>query len=301
MPLKAYFERNPVALGMLYALGQSLCFAGVSLCVKLASAYHEPVEALFYRNFVCFLIVAAIMLAQGSLPKVKKANLRLQLVRAFIGSAGMYATFLAFTELPLSEAQALLFAAPLFVVALSYPVLKEKVGPWRTGAALAGFAGILLIVQPGAISSSLGAAYGVAAAFGHAAVMLLLRHIGKSEDALVTVFYFSGLGTLMVLPFLPFSFQWPSLTMFGIFMALGILAAALQIFLTLSYKLAPPAVLAPITYLNLLWALGFDFFLWGHVPGAWVFAGAGVVILSNFVIVYREAMKSRIQIPPPKM
>lgn len=290
---------NPVVLGMLYALGQSLCFAGVSLCVKLASAEHSTVEALFYRNFTSFLIIAGILAGLGQLHKVKGAHLKWQFARAFIGSSSMFVTFLAFEELPLSEAQALLFAAPLFVVALSYPVLKEKVGPWRMGAALAGFAGVLLIVQPGAISSNVGAMYALVAAFGHAAVMLLLRHIGKSEDALVTVFYFSGLGTLMVLPFLPFAFTWPTGDMMFVFAALGGLAAVLQIFLTRSYQLAPAAALAPVTYLNLLWAVGFDFFLWGHIPGVWVFAGAFVVMASNFVIVYREAMKSHTHKAPP--
>jgi drug/metabolite transporter (DMT)-like permease len=299
MFLKAAFEKNPVLLGMLYGLGQSVCFAGVSLCVKLASAEHDTVEALFYRNFISFLIIAGILAMQGHLRKVRGANLKLQFVRAFIGTSSMYVTFLAFEKLPLSEAQALLFAAPLFVVALSYPLLKEKVGPWRTGAALAGFLGILLIVQPGAISSSLGAFYALTAAFGHAAVMLLLRHIGKSEEALVTVFYFSGLGTLMVLPFLPFVWSWPSPHMAFIFGSLGVLAAALQVCLTMSYKLAPPAVLAPVTYLNLLWALGFDLFLWGHLPGAGVIGGAMIVIASNFVIVYREARKRQIQIAEP--
>ncbi|MCD8566759.1 MAG: DMT family transporter [Alphaproteobacteria bacterium] len=181
------------------------------------------------------------------------------------------------------------------------PCMKEKVGPWRTGAALMGFLGILLIVQPGAISSTLGAVYGLAAAFGQACVMLLLRHIGKKkEDALVTVFYFAALGTLMVLPFLPFSWHWPRPEMLGIFIALGLLAATLQVFLTLSYKLAPPAVLAPVTYLNLLWAIVLDLYLWGHLPGTSVLMGAAIVIVSNFVIVYRETIKRQKQSPAPK-
>lgn len=293
MPLKAYLERNPVILGMLYAFGQSVCFSLLSLCVKVASTEHSTVEALFYRNFISFLIIAAILLVQGHLSHVLGANLKLQTARAFIGSVSMYVTFLAFETLPLSEAQALLFAAPIFVVLLSYPVLKEKVGPYRSGAAIAGFLGILLIVQPGAISSGIGAFYAITAAFGHACVILLLRHIGKSEEALVTVFYFSGLGTLMVLPFLPFSWSMPSVEMMGVFTALGILAAVLQIFLTKSYKLAPAAALAPVTYLNLLWSLGFDFFLWGYIPGVWVFAGAFIVMASNFVIIYREANKRK--------
>lgn len=289
--------KNPVLLGMLYALGQSLCFAGVSLCVKLAADEHSTVEALFYRNFISFLIIGGILAAMGQLYKIKGANLKWQFARAFIGSSSMFVTFLAFEELPLSEAQALLFAAPLFVVALSYPVLKEVVGPWRMSAALAGFAGVLLIVQPGAISSNLGAFYALTAAFGHAAVMLLLRHIGKSEDALVTVFYFSAFGTLMVVPFLPFYFTWPTGDMMFVFTALGGLAAVLQIFLTRSYQLAPAAVLAPIAYLNLLWATALDFALWGYIPGIWVFAGALVVMASNFTIIYREARRSR-KLPP---
>lgn len=294
MPLKATLEKNPVILGMFYALGHSLCFAGVSLCVKLTTAEHSVIEALFYRSFFCFLVILGILTLQKKLHRVRNARIGIQSLRAFIGTVSMYFTFLAFDLLPLSEAQSLLFAAPIFVVLLSYPLLKEKVGIFRSSAAITGFLGILLIVQPGAISSVMGGVFGLIAALGHAAVIILLRHIGKSEEALVTVFYFSGLGTLMVLPFLPFYWSPPSLPILGVFAALGILAAVLQIFLTNSYKLAPVSVIAPVTYLNLLWSLSFDFFLWGYIPGPWVFAGAFIVMTSNFVIVYRETKKSKL-------
>ena len=195
--------------------------------------------------------------------------------------------------LPLSEIQSLLFAAPIFVVLLSYPLLKEKVGLYRSAAALAGFCGILLIIQPGAISSFVGGMVGLAAAFFHALIMIILRWLGRSEEPFVTVFYFSLISSALALPALPFFFSMPGLYSLFLLLMIGVCAFALQICLTKSYTYADASIIAPITYLNMLWALLLDFFVWGFIPGHMVGAGAAIIITSNFVIIMRESRKKK--------
>jgi drug/metabolite transporter (DMT)-like permease len=286
-------KNNPVYLGMLFALGQSLFFTTLGMLVRLAGEYHHTFDMMFYRNSISLLIMTMVVIAMGKVHLIPKADLKRQIIRGCVGTIGMILTFAAFTMLPLSEAQSLLFAAPIFVVLLSYPVLKEKVGPWRIGAALTGFIGILLIVQPGAISSFHGGLVGLTAALSHAAVMLLLRMLGKSQDPIITVFYFSLISTLLMLPLFPFYFTMPTSTTLLYLIGIGIMAVCVQICLTEAYYFAPASVIAPITYLNLIWALIVDYLIWNHTPVLMTLAGAFLVIASNFVIVLRETRKAR--------
>lgn len=277
-------------IGVGFALMQSVLFSVMAMMVKIVTENgHHPVEAMFYRSFIALVLCTLALAAMGKLPLIKKANLRNQISRGVIGSIGMVFTFMAFKMLPLSEVQSLLFAAPIFVVALSYPVLKEKVGIYRTGAALIGFFGVILIAQPGTISNFAGGIVGILAAFFHASVMIILRWLGKSEDAMVTVFYFSLVSTVATIFALPFFFTMPSLSMLPLLLMIGVCAYLLQVCLTKSYIYADASVIAPITYLNLFWVLMIDFFVWGYVPGAMLLVGSGIIIASNFVIIYREA------------
>lgn len=282
-------RNNPIVIGIAFALGQSVFFSLMGLVVKLSSARHHFIDIMFWRSFICLLLIAAVLAALGKWRKLYSANMKRQISRGILGTFGMILTFAAFTLLPLSEVQSLLFAAPLFVVALSYPALKEKVGPYRTGAAIIGFLGVLLIIQPSTISSFTGGIVGLGAAFMHATIMLVLRFLGKSEDPLVTVFYFSLISTIIVIPFLPFFWTAPTLITGFYLIASGVLALLVQICLTKAYVYAPASILAPVTYLNLLWAVVFDFFIWGYVPGYAMLGGAFIIIASNFVIVIREA------------
>lgn len=279
--------------GIGFALGQSVFFSMLALMVKLASKDHHTIDVMFWRSFVCFLGIALILKVMGDWSTIYKANMKRQLIRGVVGTIGMLLTFWAFSLLPLSQVQSLLFAAPLFVVALSYPVLGEKVGVYRAAAACVGFVGVLMIVQPSAINSVLGGVVGLGAAFMHATIMLMLRFLGRSEEPLVTVFYFSLISSVLMLPVLPFFWSMPSLMNFTYLVLSGVFALGTQICLTKSYVYAPAAILAPVTYLNLLWAVLFDLFLWDYVPSMPIIVGSAIIITSNFLIVWREARKSR--------
>lgn len=291
--------KNPVLLGVGFAILQSIQFSVMGAIVRGVADTHHPVESMFYRSLICLIFAFIALAAAGKLYKLRGANMKAQTIRGLVGSIGMLLTFLAFAMLPLSEVQSILFAAPIFVVALSWPVLKERVGPYRIGAALFGFCGILLIVQPGAISSLSGGLVALCAAFFHAAVILILRKIGKSEDALVTVFFFSLISTISTLPALPFFFTMPAgwLDLLAL-VSIGALAFGLQYCLTKSYIYADATIIAPVTYLNMIWALMLDLFLWNHTPSTMVIAGALIIIASNCVIIWRESIKRKNALPP---
>lgn len=282
-------------IGVAFALVQSVCAALVGLFAKLASEMHHPTEVMFYRSFLCLIIVTAVLGALKKWPRIKQANIKNQMIRGGVGTIGMVLTFWAFAIMPLSEVQSILFAAPIFVAALSYPVLREKVGIYRTVATLVGFGGVLMIVQPGVISSMTAGLVALGAAFFHAAVMLILRWLGRSEDPMITVFYFALISTLVMLPVMPFTMSWPSVYSAGLLLMVGISVFFLQVSLTKAYVYADATIIAPITYLTLLWVGLLDLFVWGFVPKAEMLIGAAIIMTSSFVIIYREARAKNIK------
>jgi drug/metabolite transporter (DMT)-like permease len=159
---------------------------------------------------------------------------------------------------------------------------------YRTGAAIAGFFGLMLITQPGVISSLTGGLVGVGAALGHALVLLTLRWMGKSEHVMVTITWFAAIGVVVALPLMPFFAQIPDNHNLGLLCGIGLAGVLIQLCLTQAYFLAPAALIAPMLYLNLVWAIGIDLLIWGGLPDAGVFAGAAIIIGANLLIITRE-------------
>lgn len=282
------FQNNPVAIGVAFAIVQSVCASFVGLFAKLASEIHHPTEVMFYRSFFCLILAVAFLASQKRLSSIKDANKKNQLIRGVVGSCGMVLTFFGFAMLPLSEIQSILFAAPIFVAALSYPVLGEKVGKYRIIATLIGFGGVLMIVQPGVISSFSGGMVALGAAFFHAAIMLILRWLGRTEEPMITVFYFALISTVIMAPVMPFMAS--ALTAQSLFylLMLGISVFFLQISLTKAYVYADATIIAPITYISLLWMILMDLSIWGVFPKIPTLAGAAIIMTSSFVIIWRE-------------
>lgn len=275
--------------GMAFMVVQTLLLALISVLVKKLTEHGQhPVEISFWRSAIMLAPVWFWVKASGKLPLLKTANIKAQISRAVIGTLTMLLMFMTYSYLPLAEAQSLFFTTPLFIVALSWPVLGEKVGPYRALAALAGFSGVLLMLQPGIISSAIGAFFGIASALSMCAVTLLLRTLGRTQDPLVTIYYFALVGAIIMIPPLPFFWKMPTPIEALMLISVSMLAMINQYFLTKALFMAPPSVTSPISYLGLLWALLMDLAIWNVFPATLTLCGAGIVIGANLVILYRE-------------
>ncbi len=275
--------------GVLYMLIQTILIICIAALVKILTTNgHSPIEISFWRSAIMFIPLLIIMKANGTIQKIRTANIRAQIIRGIAGTTTMLLMFFTYSYLPLAEAQSLFFTTPLFVIALSWPLLGEKVGSYRATATLIGFAGVLLMLQPGSISSLTGAIFGLASALGMCCVTLLLRTLGRTQDPWVTIFFFALVGMVIMAPALPF--YWHTITPMSILLLSGVslLALANQYYLTRALIVAPPSITAPISYISLLWAMIIDFAIWSDTPAILTLSGATIVILSNLFIVYRE-------------
>jgi drug/metabolite transporter (DMT)-like permease len=282
-------EQQPlagIALRLLTALLLAIMFA----LVKLASTRGvNVVESLFYRQCGSALCAAAVVAAGPGLVSLRTKRVWAHVGRMALGLAAMALNFLAFILLPLAEATTIGFSVPIFSVVLAALVLGEPTGKWRWGAVAAGFAGVLLIVQPGSGDVPLlGASVAVAAALLTASVTIVIRRLGATERATTTVFWFAvsslaPLGLLM----LHFAGAHDAAT-WAILAGLALAGGLAQLTLTGALRLAPVALVMPMDYTSLIWAVLLGASIFGELPTPWIWLGAPVIIASGLVIVWRE-------------
>ena len=274
-----------IALILLATLGIVL----MNACAKMSSVSLTPLEMLFYRGLLALTLLIPYMLVTHSVSVFKTRRIRAHLYRGIIGNLGVGCVFWAYTLLPMADATALLFAAPLFVTALSPLLLRETVHGYQWAAVIIGFGGILLIARPSPEMLVRPASLiGLAAAFFIALVDMALRNLGRTDDPLTTVFYFLLFGVVISAPYTLIFGAAPASTTVPWIIGIGIFTAIQQVAKTTAYRFAPASLLAPYTYSSILWATLTGWFLWKDLPTLSVLIGAGVVIACNLAIAWRE-------------
>ncbi|PBB39181.1 DMT family transporter [Mesorhizobium sp. WSM3868] len=212
--------------------------------------------------------------------------------RAWAGIASGVLSVYAFTTIPLAEVYALIFLAPLFVTILSTLILKEKVGPWRWLAVVAGFAGVMLVVRPGFRELHLGHLAAFAIAFLAATSVILMRSLAQQEKRTtmlgVLVGYgllFNGLGVAATSFTLPDGKQLIWLVMAGAFTAGG------QLLQLLAAKYAPANRIAPTHYSQIVWAVVLGSLFFREDPDLLTLAGLAVLGASGLLTMVREEVR----------
>lgn len=285
--------------GILMMLIAVFLFAILNTLVKIAAEDYPLTQVTFFRNAFAMVPVWATVMAQGGFGSIRTARPMGHLWRSCVGLTSMTLMFWSFHLLPLADAVALNFAAPLFLTALSVPLLAERVGIHRWSAVGVGFIGVLVIVQPSTEMLNLGAIVALSAALSQSFAMIAIRQLSTSESANAIVFYFTLTTTLLCTLALPFAWRTPDLSGFGLLVAIGLVGGTAQLFMTRAYTLAPAAVIAPFNYASIVWAALFGWMLWSDVPSTHVIAGAAVVVASGCYILHRETLKHRTVVGTP--
>lgn len=288
-----------VMTAIILRLGAALIFSVMNALIKLAEYGGANLgEVLFFRQLFA-LVPVLLWLATGpGFGAIKTRRFSAHLFRTALGLLSMSLMFATVLLLPLAEATTMQFTLPIFATILGALVLREPTGVHRWGAVVVGFAGVLIITRPGGVAHIplLGAATGLTAALLAAGVSILLRQIGKTENAATTVFWFS---TLSVPP-LALVFFWtgsahPAMT--WIWLALvGLSGGCAQLLMTSSLRLGPVSLVVPMDYTGLVWATVLGQLLFQTLPNTATLIGAPVVVGSGLYILLREHRQQRRQI-----
>lgn len=272
--------------------------AGVAFLVandavaKLLTDRYGPIQILFLRNLIAVPIIAGVILAAFGKARLRTNHLRLHAFRGVIMVIGAWLYFTALMHMPLAEATALVFSAPIFITALSVPLLGEHVGWRRWGAVLLGFAGVLIIVRPGSAAFQLAALLPVGTAVFYAVFMISARWIDRSERLWTMMLFAMLFPMLYAAPFAIASWnpvQSGDIILFVVTAVFGSLGLAL---IGHAFRLAPAAIVAPFDYTALIWATGFGWLIWGDIPMLWTIVGAAIIALSGIIIILRDARQT---------
>lgn len=264
------------------------CFATMNGFVKELRVQELPLmEIIWGRYFFHTVIVLALfprripMLLSGS-------DKGLQVLRSILVLLATACMFTAVGFMPLADAVAITFIAPLLITALSVPLLKERVGLRRWVAVCVGFVGMLIIVRPGGGLFQLAALLPIGVTVFYAIYQIITRVISHRTDPINTVFYTAIVGGVVMSLAVPFFWQTPTVEQWGLLIVIGLLGGLGHWAIILAYQRAEAPLVAPFAYTELIWATLMGIALFGDYPDLWTLAGAGVIAASGIYILKRE-------------
>jgi drug/metabolite transporter (DMT)-like permease len=293
--------------GILCLIGAVVFLSASDSIIKWLSPTYALHEIMLIRSLFAMLIVFFIIQIEGGLKTLKTRRPVLHFIRGSLLVLANMFFFLGLATLPFAEAVALFFVAPLFICILSQPVLGEKVGLLRWLVILIGFAGVLIMIRPGADLFTLTSLLPVIAALNYAIMHMMTRKLGMQDSAGSLTFYiqlaFIVISTAIGLAigdgrfnqydnqtfdFLLRAWQIPTTTDWFLLAVCGSIVAIGAYLLSQAYRLGQASAVAPFEYTSLPFALMLGYYLWGDWPDWISFIGSGFIIFSGLLIVYIE-------------
>jgi len=286
-------EKTPAieqrGLGILAIFGAVFLFSTADTMAKWFGHQGYPtIEIVFFRYLFGILPVGVLVWRSG-IDSLKTKRPVAHAGRACLIFCALSLFFWGVKLLPLAEAVAIAFVAPLFVTALSVPLLGEHVGLRRWCAVIVGFLGALVVLQPGTDAFQPEALVIIGSAFMFSLAMIVTRRMARTETT-TSMFTYTTLGAgLISAPFLGFAWQTPLPEHIGLFAMLGLVGGIAALLVIVAYRNAPAAVIAPFEYTALIWTSFTGWFFWNEQPGSTVWMGAAIIILSSLYVARRES------------
>ncbi|MGI9500373.1 MAG: DMT family transporter [Geminicoccaceae bacterium] len=286
---KPTVANDQAGVGIAFAVAGLFGMAVMDACAKLLGEGYAISQIILARNGVGALAVLVYVLANGNgLGLLRAHRIGLLLLRTAFSLAAGFLFFTGLRYLPLADAFAIAFTGPLFITALSMPLLGEPVGPRRWAAVVVGFIGVLVVIQPGTTSFRLESLLPLGAALSYALTMLVSRKMTRDMTTSAIMFWSSLGAALAALTLMPSQWQTPDLADLGLFLFMGLIGTLAMALITQGYRFAPAAVIAPFDYSALLWAIILGWLIWDDVPGPHVWSGSLILIASGLYILHRE-------------
>ena len=291
-PVAPLAERTglaPNVRGALWMLASALGFTVMTTLIKFLGPDYPAALQTFYRQAAGLLVLAPLILRdwRGAFHTTRPGIL---FFRSAVGTLAMIFSFYAFQKLPLAEANALSFTRTLWLVPLAVFVLREKTGPLRIGAALVGFLGVLVMLQPGAVGHGFG--LGQMAALASAAMFAMtitgMKVMTRDHSPLTLLVWSAVLGLIFSIPPALFVWRWPEPFDLMLLAAMGVFGTITQGCYIKGMQIGDAGAMAPIDYSRLVFTAATGFFIFQEIPTAATIAGAVIVVASTLFITFRE-------------
>lgn len=279
--------------GILLTTSAVTVFVAMTSLVKAAPRIPAG-EAVFFRSAFSLPVIVIWLMVQGHFPDgLRTRNWKGHALRGIAGSLAMGLGFAGLRYLPLPEVTAIRFATPILMVVFAALILGEKIRLVRLSAVMAGLAGVVIVMWPrltfaGGEGALFGALVTLASATLAALAQIFIKSLTAVERTEAIVFYFALTASALSLLTIPFGWVWPTPREWVFMVGAGLTGGVGQILLTASYRHADASVLAPFTYVSMLWSLIVGYLVFAEVPTVPMLVGAGLIVAAGVAIILRE-------------
>ena len=285
-------EQN-TRLAVLFILITTVMFAMLDTGVKYVGQFY-PVLQIAWARYVFQMAMVPLVIG-GTRPRdiLRTKRPGLQVLRSLMMVGATLSFFTAVNYMPVAEASAIGMISPLLVTALAIPLLGERVGRRRWMAVLFGLIGALIIIRPGFGSLSWAAILPVITAICYALYQITTRMLAEIDPPITTFFYSGAVGVVVLSLAVPFAWRTPTVSGWAMMIALGLLAGAGHYCVIQAMRRAPASVLAPYSFVQLVWVTVLGYLVFGDFPDNLTLLGAAIVVGSGGYVFYRENVVKR--------
>ncbi|MEZ5932020.1 MAG: DMT family transporter [Alphaproteobacteria bacterium] len=282
-----------VGLGIGFVVLAFLLYSSMDMMVKLLSTGYPIHQMLFFNALFALLPIAFAVWRTGGVRLLRTRRPAGHLLRGAFGMAASFAAMSAFSLMPMADVYAILFATPLLVTALSVPLLGEQVGWRRWSAIIVGFAGVMIMLDPGQSTIGPGSIAALIAAMLASLSVVMVRKLSVTESTGSIALYSNllivvAMGAWLLIDFRPMPLA--DLALAGV---AGMAGGCALLALIGAYRRAAAAIIAPFQYSQMIWGVVFGFLVFGDLPTAGVVLGSAIVVASGLYIIHRELTLAR--------
>lgn len=279
--------------GILLYLAGSLCFVVLDTIAKSLAGEMHVVQIVWGRYFFNLLCILPLVPRFGLIRPLASAYPGRQVIRsAFLFGATIF-FFTALGYLPLAEATAIGYAAPLVITALSAILLGEKVGIRRWSAIVVGAIGVVIVMRPGLGVLHWAGALVLVMVFFNSGYHMMTRWLAAHDGPIPQFWYTALVGAAALSLAVPWFWNWPDVDGWLRLAGMGICASIGHFLVILAYRRVTVARVAPFSYLGMVAATGAGYVVFGQFPDEWTILGAVVIVASGLYIWAREVKFAR--------
>lgn len=288
-------REDRAAMGVLMMAAAVFLFTLIDTSAKwLILAGLPAMQVVFARYAGAFVTSLFVFLPQGGFRQFRSNRPRLQMLRAFALLGSTIFNFFALSFLPITLTIAIFFATPIVTTLLSIPILGETVGLRRLAAVFVGFLGVLVVVQPWGAEFHWAIFLSIGALLCASGYFVMTRMLAGTDNNATSQLWASGVATLSLTPFALQGWAWPDTTAGFVVLALiGVFGGVAHIFATLAHRLAEASTIAPVVYVQVIYATALGYLVFATLPTMWTAVGASIIIGSGIYIWQRERAQAR--------
>jgi drug/metabolite transporter (DMT)-like permease len=293
IPLRAALIENRRKAALLFIMAVAL-LATMDMIVKFASSSLSTPQIVWGRYVAQSLAMVLIVGPAGMLTCIRSKVPRMHVARALLLFVANFAFMAALRYLPLIEANVVGFVSPLLLTALTYPVLGEKVSVSRWAAVIAGFIGVLIVMQPGTAMFQWAAMLPLTMAMCAALYHVMTPIVARVEDPAISIVFLGIIGAASMSLVVPWFWTEPDALGWAMLFVIGVLGTIGHLLIVRAFAHVSASMLAPFFYIHLIWATAYGWFIFGDFPKLATIIG-GMLIIASGIYVYRSGENKRPQ------